>query len=46
MQAEQRGVAMTATIKAAISPSAQAKAEFDSNPVHFLNEDLPSRKSG
>jgi DNA-binding response OmpR family regulator len=33
---------MTATIKAAISPSAQARTEFDSNPVHFLNEDLAS----
>ena len=31
---------MTATIKAAISPFAQAKTEFDSNPMHFLNEDL------
>jgi hypothetical protein len=28
---------MTATIKAAISPFAQAKTEFDSNPMHFLN---------
>ena len=33
---------MTATIKAAISPFAQAKSEFDSNPMHFLNEDLAS----
>ena len=33
---------MTATIKAAISPFAQAKTEFDSNPMHFLNEDLAS----
>jgi two-component system, OmpR family, alkaline phosphatase synthesis response regulator PhoP len=32
---------MTATIKA-ISPFAQAKTEFDSNPMHFLNEDLAS----
>src|SRR6202022_2885814 len=31
---------MTATIKAAIFPFAQAKTEFDSNPMHFLNEDL------
>ncbi len=31
---------MTATIKAAISPIAQAKTEFDSNPMYFLNEDL------
>jgi hypothetical protein len=28
---------MTATIKAAISRFAQAKSEFDSNPMHFLN---------
>jgi DNA-binding response OmpR family regulator len=33
---------MTATIKAAISPFAQAKTEFHSNPMHFLNEDLAS----
>jgi DNA-binding response OmpR family regulator len=33
---------MTATIKAAISPFAQAKTEIDSNPMHFLNEDLAS----
>src|SRR5258705_8315710 len=33
---------MRATIKAAISPSAQAQSEFDSNPMHFLNEDLAS----
>jgi Transcriptional regulatory protein, C terminal len=33
---------MTATIKAAIFPSEQAKTEFDSNPMHFLNEDLAS----
>jgi DNA-binding response OmpR family regulator len=33
---------MTATIKAAISPFAQAKTEFDSNSMHFLNEDLAS----
>src|SRR6202171_3376966 len=33
---------MTATIKAAISPLAQDKTEFDSNPMHFLNEDLAS----
>ena len=33
---------MTATLKAAISPFAQAKTEFDSNPMHFLNEDLAS----
>jgi DNA-binding response OmpR family regulator len=31
---------MTATIKAPISPFAQAKTEFDSNAMHFLNEDL------
>jgi DNA-binding response OmpR family regulator len=31
---------MTATIKPAPSPFAQAKTEFDSNPMHFLNEDL------
>src|ERR1700688_1490905 len=33
---------MTATIKATISPFAPAKTEFDSNPMHFLNEDLAS----
>ena len=33
---------MTATIKAAIFPFAQAKTGFDSNPTHFLNEDLAS----
>jgi len=33
---------MTATIKAAISPFAQSETEFDSNPMHFLNEDLAS----
>src|SRR6202030_3440642 len=33
---------MTATIKAAISPFAQAKTEFDSNPMNFLNKDLAS----
>ncbi len=33
---------MTATIKAAISPFAQAKTEFDSTPMRFLNEDLAS----
>ena len=33
---------MTATIKAAISPFAQAKTEIDSNPMLFLNEDLAS----
>src|SRR5260370_6475066 len=33
---------MTATIKAAISPFAQAQNEFDSNPMDFLNEDLAS----
>jgi DNA-binding response OmpR family regulator len=33
---------MTATIKAAISPFAQAKTEFDSSPMHFLNEALAS----
>src|SRR5438094_8974056 len=31
---------MTATIKAAISPFAPAKVEFESNPMHFLDEDL------
>jgi DNA-binding response OmpR family regulator len=33
---------MTATIKAAISPFAQTKPEFDSNPMYFLDEDLAS----
>src|SRR6266436_8140943 len=33
---------MTATIKAALSPFARAKIEFDSNPMHFLDEDLAS----
>jgi two-component system, OmpR family, alkaline phosphatase synthesis response regulator PhoP len=33
---------MTATIKRANSPFAQAKTEFDSSPMHFLNEDLAS----
>src|SRR6202166_2259100 len=33
---------MRATIKAAISPFAQAQSEFDSNPMHFLKEDLAS----
>src|ERR1700723_3621740 len=33
---------MTATIKAAIFPFSQAKTEFDSNPMYFLNEDLAS----
>jgi len=33
---------MTATIKAAISPSPQVETKFDSNPMHFLNEDLAS----
>src|SRR4029077_5789419 len=33
---------MTATIKAAIPSFAQAKTEFDSNPMHFLNEDAAS----
>src|ERR1700738_1081980 len=33
---------MTATIKAAIFPVAQAESESDSNPMHFLNEDLAS----
>src|ERR1700704_4326587 len=33
-------VSMTATNKAAISPFAPAKTEFESNPMHFLNEDL------
>src|SRR6202030_2943558 len=41
-EAEERGISMTATIKAAISRFAQAKTEFDSNPMHFLNEDLAS----
>jgi DNA-binding response OmpR family regulator len=38
----QGGISMTATIKAAIFPFVQAKTEFDSNPMHFLNEDLAS----
>src|SRR5258707_1655038 len=33
---------MTATTKAAIFPFAQAETEFDSTPMHFLNEDLAS----
>src|ERR1700746_1327784 len=33
---------MTATIKAAIFPFAPAETEFDSNPMHFLDEDLAS----
>ena len=33
---------MTATIKTAISYFAQAKTAFDSNPMHFLDEDLAS----
>src|ERR1700730_12095965 len=33
---------MTATIKAATSPFAPAKSEFDSSPMRFLNEDLAS----
>jgi len=33
---------MTATIKAAMFPFAQAKTGFDANPMHFLNEDLAS----
>ena len=33
---------MTATIKAAPSPFAQAQSEFDSNPMYYLNEDLAS----
>src|SRR5258705_12514065 len=33
---------MTPTTKAAIFPFAQAETEFDSNPMHFLNEDLAS----
>jgi two-component system alkaline phosphatase synthesis response regulator PhoP len=33
---------MTAAIKAAISPFRQAKTELDSNPMHFLDEDLAS----
>jgi hypothetical protein len=33
---------MTATTKAAIFPFAQGVTEFDSNPMHFLNEDLAS----
>src|ERR1700720_1512554 len=33
---------MTATIKASISPFVKAKTTIDSNPMHFLNEDLAS----
>ena len=33
---------MTATMKATISPFPQAKTVVDSNPMHFLNEDLAS----
>jgi DNA-binding response OmpR family regulator len=33
---------MTAAIKSAISPFAQGKTEFESNPMHFLNEDVAS----
>jgi len=33
---------MTATIKAVISPFAQAKTEFDEKPMHFLDEYLAS----
>ena len=33
---------MTATIKSAGFPFAQAKTEFDSNPMYFLNEDFTS----
>jgi DNA-binding response OmpR family regulator len=33
---------MIPTIKAAISPFAQTRTEVDSNPIHFLNEDLAS----
>src|ERR1700757_1227046 len=33
---------MTATTKAAIFPFAQPETEFDSNPMHFLKEDLAS----
>src|SRR5260370_4899003 len=33
---------MTATIKAAISPFAQAKTEFEAKPMHFLDEYLAS----
>jgi hypothetical protein len=33
---------MTATIKAAISTFVQAKTEFDSNPMQFLDEELAS----
>ena len=33
---------MTATIKAAIFPFAHAKTQFDSNPMHFLDENLTS----
>src|ERR1700736_6679545 len=31
---------MIPTIKPAISPFAQTRTEVDSNPIHFLNEDL------
>jgi DNA-binding response OmpR family regulator len=33
---------MTATINATILPFVKAKTEFDSNPMHFLDEDLAS----
>ncbi len=33
---------MTATIKSAVFQFAQAKTEFDSNPMYFLNEDFTS----
>src|SRR5580704_19140235 len=33
---------MTATIKSAVFPFAQAKTESDSNPMYFLNEDFTS----
>ncbi len=33
---------MTATIKGAISRFARAQSEFDSHPMHFLNEDVAS----
>jgi Transcriptional regulatory protein, C terminal len=33
---------MSAPIKAAIFPSAQAQTEFDSNPMYFLDENLAS----
>jgi hypothetical protein len=35
-------MSMTATIKAAISPFAPAKTEFDANPMQILSEDLAS----